>query len=100
MWDFYDRNDRFPRSREEFEAGLQQFEEGPAVQEALRSGKFVLVYGGLTAPQAIGDGTEETVLAYRADVPMQGGPVLLCDGFVKEVTADEFWKMPQASRRQ
>ncbi len=40
----------------------------------------------------------ETILAYEKDAPKQGGYVLLLDGKVKSMTAEEFKAAPKAGR--
>lgn len=51
--------------------------------QALREGKYLVVWG-------VNSKDAGTVLAYEKDVPARGGPVLMADGTVKEMTAEEF----------
>jgi hypothetical protein len=55
---------------------------------ALNTGEVVLAYGGKPTPPQ--------VLAYPKSVPQAGGPVLLADGSVKDMTATEFHSAPKA----
>jgi hypothetical protein len=96
---YHDGANRFPNSKEELEKALAVLGAKPDVQEAVKSGKVVVVYGGLSVPQIGGmSGTDNTVIAYASYVPEKGGPILLCDASTKIVTADEFKKMPQAKK--
>ena len=42
-------------------------------------------------------GTAKTILAYEKDVPASGGLVLMAEGSVRSMTADEFKKTPKAA---
>jgi hypothetical protein len=55
--------------------------------QALRSGACVFVWGAYTNPSA---DRATTVLAYEKEVPSQGGYVVMLDGKVKTMTAEEF----------
>jgi hypothetical protein len=55
----------------------------PTTIKALKAGNYVVVWG-------ISDRDGNKVLAYEKDVPAQGGEVLMSDGSVKTMTADEF----------
>jgi hypothetical protein len=59
----------------------------PAAIGALRN-KDVLLYWGVSL--ADGPNATETVVAFGKDVPEKGGEVLMQDGTVKAMTADEF----------
>ena len=59
----------------------------PTAIQSLKS-KDVLLYWG--AGYADGPDAASTVLAYQKDVPEKGGEVLMQDGTVKKMTADEF----------
>jgi hypothetical protein len=50
--------------------------------QALQSGQYVAVWG-VTADDS------RTVLAYQKDATKQGGAVLMADGSVKNMSADE-----------
>ena len=55
--------------------------------QALRSGACVFVWGAYADPSA---DRATTVLAYEKEVPSQGGYVVMLDGTVKTMTAEEF----------
>jgi hypothetical protein len=54
----------------------------PTAVAALKKGEYVVVWG-------VNSKDSGTVLAYEKDAPTKGGPVLMADGTVKEMTADE-----------
>jgi hypothetical protein len=54
----------------------------PGAIEGLKSGKYVFMWG-------VNDKSSGTVLAYTKDAPAQGGPVLMADGTVKTMSAEE-----------
>ncbi len=60
---------------------------------ALRDERVILLWGG-SAPS----GQKDRVLAYEKGVPEKGGSVLLQDGTVKTMTADEFKAAPKAGK--
>jgi hypothetical protein len=64
----------------------------------LDSGRIVFLYGKTVAEIAKTTGTSVTVLAYEQDVPTRGGQVLMADGSVKKMTADEFKKADKAGK--
>jgi hypothetical protein len=59
----------------------------------LRSGEYVLIWG-VKLPDQKGayKGAGDLVLGYLKDVPAKGGPVLMGDGKVVQMTAEEFKK--------
>jgi hypothetical protein len=62
----------------------------PAGVRVLQSDEYVVVWG---ADLTSRDGA---VLAYQKSVPNEGGWVLLRDGSIKQLTADEFKATPKA----
>ena len=50
---------------------------------ALKQGSYVMVWG-------VNSKDAGTVLAYEKDAPTKGGAVLMADGTVKDMTAEEF----------
>jgi hypothetical protein len=54
----------------------------PVGFKALQDGRYIAVWG-------VSDKGSNTVLAYEKDAPKQGGAVLMADGNVKNMTADE-----------
>jgi hypothetical protein len=59
---------------------------------ALQTGQHVVIWGVTLKKHAAGD----AILAYQKDVPQQGGAVLMTDGDVKHLTAEEFNSTPKA----
>jgi hypothetical protein len=59
---------------------------------AIRTGDVVYIWGAGYA-----DGAKQ-VVAYEKKAPTEGGYVLLQDGTVKKMTADEFKSAPQARK--
>lgn len=55
----------------------------PAAVRDLQKGTFVVVWD-------IQGNDSGTVMAYEKDAPTQGGAVLMADGTVRQMTADEF----------
>lgn len=56
----------------------------PSGLQALQKGDYVAVWG-----VNVGDKESGTVLAYQKDAPKQGGVVLMADGAVKNMSADQ-----------
>jgi hypothetical protein len=54
----------------------------PGAVAALKQGKYVVVWG-------VNSKDSGTVLAYEKDAPSKGGAVLMADGTVKDMTAEE-----------
>jgi hypothetical protein len=67
----------------------------PNAWPAIEGGQYVVFWGvGLSGtPEAA-----NTVLAYDKDAPTQGGAVLMRNGTVKTLTAQEFQAAPKARR--
>jgi hypothetical protein len=63
----------------------------PAAHHGLASGKCVYAWG-------VGLGGGSAVLAYQKETPTDGGPVLLQDGTVTRMTAEEFRAAPKAGK--
>jgi hypothetical protein len=63
----------------------------------LRAGEYVLIWDVTVPDQKNGyKGAGDLVLGYVKDVPTKGGPVLLGDGKVVQMTAEEFSKAKKA----
>jgi hypothetical protein len=58
---------------------------------AVKSGDYVVVWKAPVSASGSGN-----VLAYQKDAPSKGGPVVMQDGSVKEMTAAEFTAAPKA----
>jgi len=54
----------------------------PGTVDALKKGRYVVVWG-------VNSKDSGTLLAYEKDVPTKGGGVVMADGTVKTMTADE-----------
>jgi hypothetical protein len=64
-------------------ADLQQYKVAlPRGHKALEDGRYTVVWG-------VDDKGSNTVLAYEKDAPAQGGAVLMADGSVKKLSAEE-----------
>ncbi len=68
--------------------------------EALTSGKVVLRYGAMLTDtrDEPGEGDSDEILAYKKDVPENGGKVLMLNRSVKTVTAEEFKAAKKAGK--
>lgn len=55
----------------------------PVTVRDLQEGKYIVVFG-------VTNMTADVVLAYEKDAPVQGGAVLMANGTVKKMSADEF----------
>ena len=66
----------------------------------LASGKIVLLYGASlpNLNEEPGEGPDDEVLAYAAEVPQDGGKVLMLNRTVKTMTADEFKAAKKAGK--
>jgi prepilin-type processing-associated H-X9-DG protein len=103
LLNFDDTNQRFPRNQDEFLKDAAKMGVSADILDAVRSGKYVIVYSGLphrVISEKSPAGASGTVLGYLDSTPNKGGPVLFCDGSVAIVTADEFKSKPLASSIQ
>ena len=81
-----------PKSMEDLEHPYEA--SNPHGGGALRRGDVVMFWGG-----SLPSGNESSVvLAYEKKVPEEGGLVLMQDGTVKEMTADQFRAAPKAGQ--
>lgn len=64
----------------------------PVAGEAIRKGDLVYVWGATLSPGGTG------VVAYEKNAPTEGGWVLIQDGTVKQMTAEEFQAAPKAKK--
>jgi len=69
----------------------------PTSLKALSKGTIVAVWG---AGMSTDSGSDKCVLAYEKQTPQQGGVVLMQDGTVKKMTAEEFAAAPKAKPSQ
>jgi hypothetical protein len=80
-------------------ADLIQYENAyPFGGRALRSGDIVVVSGATVAGEGEAATAAAAVIAYEKKTPSEGGYVLLQNGTVKEMTAEEFKAAPQAGK--
>jgi hypothetical protein len=61
----------------------------PMAAQGLQSEEYVVIWGAEVT------GKENSVLAYHKSVPAEGGMVLLRNGTIKHMTADEFKAAPK-----
>jgi hypothetical protein len=83
-------NGHAPRNVQELEPF---YEKNAKLSERLQSGLYKIHWG--TDPNTLPQGASNTVLGYVFDVPDLGGVVLLANGSVTQMTADEFSKAPK-----
>jgi hypothetical protein len=86
-----------PAKLTDLQAGSTQGANG---YDALKNGKAVLLYNA-TLPnlnEEPGEGPDDEVLAYMADVPTSGGKVLMLNRTIKTMTADEFKSAKKAGK--
>jgi hypothetical protein len=75
-----------------------EIQANPSARNGLESGRYV-VFWNARIPNDFPMGTSNTVLAYERDVPTRGGSVLMADGLVKTVSAQEFRNLPRPAGR-
>jgi hypothetical protein len=84
-----DDNKKAPSNKNEFLA-LEAM--APMSGPAITNGSFIVIWGQ-------GLGTTKDIIAYEKKVETEGGYVLLQDGTVKKMTADEFKSAPKAAKK-
>jgi hypothetical protein len=75
-----------------------EMQANPSARDGIQSGRYV-VYWNANIPNDFPMGTSNTVLGYERDVPVRGGSVLMADGAVKTVSAQEFRNLPRPRGR-
>jgi hypothetical protein len=85
---FIDNNQNPPKTLDEFVAFFEKNYGANPVSSDLKSGKYV-IYLDVTINK-LPDGTGNTVLAYESSVPASGGPVVMADASIRDMTAAEF----------
>jgi hypothetical protein len=88
-----DTNHKPPAKVDDLKPQLEA--EAAKVFQALKDGEYVVQWG----TPVTGKDTDKTVLAYQKDVPTKGGPVAMVDGFVKQMTAEEFQAAPKGKTK-
>lgn len=73
-----------PRRAEDFDNYIDSM---PTALERIKQGEYVVAWG---AGRSAAPGAAGQILVYEKKAPTEGGAVLLRDGTVKQVTADEF----------
>jgi hypothetical protein len=89
---FVDASKKPPAKMEELAPYL---EKDAKLTDALTQGRCVVIWKSTF--QAMKAGAANTILGYEKDAPASGGLVLMADGNVRTMTADEFKKAPRAS---
>src|SRR3984957_14424350 len=85
---FVDTNHNPPATLDEFVAFFEKnYGAGPVTSD-LKSGKYV-IFLDVTFTK-LTDGTVNTVLGYESSVPTSGGPVVMADTSVRDMTAADF----------
>jgi hypothetical protein len=92
---YHDMYNKGPSGMQDLQQLASQYPDGYA---GLQSGQFVLIYGGKL--QEMIQGTSNTVLGYEAAVPNSGGLVIMADGAVRQMTAQEFANAPKAQPKK
>jgi hypothetical protein len=91
IWDMYNaystQNHRAPTKADDLKAAARG---SPTAGRELNDPNFVILWGT--------PASGANVLAYQKDVPSQGGLVLLSDGTIKSMSADEFKSAPTAGK--
>jgi hypothetical protein len=86
-FEFHDTHRRFPETWAE----LQSVGVPASLQQALEAEGFSVLMG--LSVKDFKSGTSNSVVVFRRDTAQKGGVVLLCDGSVRLVSAEEFNKM-------
>lgn len=92
---YVDANAKAPTAATDLKPYLQGF---PEAERMLADGTVVFLYG--VKPNEMPQGSSLTVVAYEAQAPTSGGIVLLGDGSVKTVTANEFQGLSKAEVKE
>lgn len=86
LLDIFDAYNEFAKNHQRPPQKLEDLKKYEAVHDLgvrlLREGKYMAVWG-------VTNRDADTLLAYAKDAPTQGGAVLMGDGTVKNMTADE-----------
>lgn len=93
---YYDANRKGPSRAEDL---LPFLGNSQALIAPLKDGRVVFIYN-VRILDMTDAGTANTILAYESAAPMRGGLVLLGDGSVRPVSAEEFRTMPKAQPKK
>ncbi len=91
---YHDANNKGPAKADDLGPYV---ENDKALLGHLKEGRVVFFYGVKITDMT--EGTSNTVLAHEKDVPKNGGLVLMGDGAVKKMTAEEFKDAPKAKKK-
>jgi predicted amidohydrolase YtcJ len=89
-----DNRGKGPTGAQDLQKYLTEF---PDVSQALQNGDIVIYWNVRFPDDMQQQGTSNTVLGYEKDVPAKGGMVIMGDGSVREMTAQEFQTAPKAT---
>ena len=92
---YMDINNKAPASAEDLIKIAGRDRRSAQVVEAAKSGKYVILWGASNPRN--GTNASNTILGYEKDAPSAGGLVLMGDGNVKNMTAEEFQSAPKAA---
>ena len=70
----------------------------PQGYQAVKSGEVVVIWGAKMAGEGEAGSAPKNIIAYEKKAETEGGWVLLQNGTVKEMTADEFKTAPKAKK--
>jgi hypothetical protein len=93
---FNDATNKAPAKAEDLAPYL---ENNKRLIDMLKNGEVVFAWGVTLREIAGTTGASTTVLAYEKAVPTKGGYVLIADGSVKKMTADDFKKANVAKKK-
>jgi len=92
---YHDMNGKGPSGLQDLQQLASTCPDGYA---GLQSGQFVLIWN-VKIPEMV-QGTSNTVLGHEAAAPNSGGLVLMGDGSVRTMTAQEFAQAPKAQPKK
>jgi len=93
---YHNYQDAYNKAPSKAEDLAPLLENNKRLMEVLKD-KIIFIYDVRTADMKAG--TSNTVLAYTKDIDKNGGVVLMGDGSVQKITADEFKKATLAKKK-
>jgi hypothetical protein len=87
---YHNQKGKGPAGVDELKQVATTADERAAVDEAGPGGTLVVIWGASIISPKDGPGSSNIVLGYEKNVPTSGGAVLMLDGTVKSMTAQEF----------
>jgi hypothetical protein len=94
---FYDDKKRGPKDSAELQAFVKDPDAQKVIALSAPGGQYVIIWNVKIGDMARAGGLSTTVLGYESTAPTQGGLVLMVDGSVKQMNAQEFNAAPKAS---